>query len=236
MKEADRPANEAQRLDALKRYQVLDSAPEQAYDDITKLASHICGCPIALVSLIDENRQWFKSHLGLDATETPRSHAFCSHAILGDVPLVVPNALDDIRFHDNPLVTGDPDIRFYAGAPLVAPDGLRMGTLCVIDRIPKNLDPSQLLALEALARQVIHLLELRRSADELAAALENVKLLEGLLPICSYCKNIRDDHGSWHRIETFVHERTEAQFTHGICPGCMQKNFPAAWEKLRRNS
>lgn len=158
------PDNEQQRLAVLKEYDVLDTLPEQAYNDLTKLASLICGTPIALVTLVDEDRQWFKSTLGLDSEETPRSEAFCAHAIMApDELMVVPDATRDERFATNPLVTGDPEIRFYAGAPLVAPTGEALGTLCVIDREPREITADQMEALRILSREVMVQLELRRS-------------------------------------------------------------------------
>ncbi len=155
--------NEASRLQTLQRYEVLDTPPEPAFDDIVHLAAQICQAPIALVSLIDGTRQWFKARQGLAVEETPRDFAFCSHAILTpDQVMEVPNALDDDRFADNPLVTGAPDIRFYAGAPLVSPSGHALGTLCVIDRQERRLTPEQLQSLAALARLVVNQLELRQ--------------------------------------------------------------------------
>ena len=157
-------ADEAARLAELRGLHILDTLPEQAYEDIVQLASQICGAPIALVSFIDEDRQWFKARLGLAGAQTHRDLAFCAHAIASPEPLfVVEDALQDARFRDNALVTGDPHIRFYAGAPIVMPNGQPMGTICVIDTVSRTLDAGQLRALQALARQTAALLQLRQS-------------------------------------------------------------------------
>ena len=167
------PANEAARLRALESYEILDTSPEQGFDDLALLASQICQTPIALMSLVDGGRQWFKSRVGLDVSQTPRELSFCAHALLEpDHLFVVPDTRDDPRFCDNGLVRSEPLIRFYAGAPLVTADGEALGTLCVVDRRPRDLTPDQEEALRALARQAMMQLELRRSllrlADELA--------------------------------------------------------------------
>ena len=144
------PADEVARLAALQRYQILDTLPEAEYDDLTLLASQICQTPISLVSLVDSQRQWFKSHHGLDIEETPRAISFCAHAIRGRTLLEVPDAALDERFSDNVFVTDAPHVRFYAGAPLITPDGLALGTLCVVDYKPRQLTPAQRAALDAL--------------------------------------------------------------------------------------
>lgn len=202
--------DESARLAALRRYRILDTDPEEAFDDLTLLATQICGTPIAALTLIDEDRQWFKSKVGLTTTETARNLSFCTHAI--QTPheiMIVPNALSDLRFTDNPFVKGDPRIRFYAGAPLLSDDGQALGTLCVIDSVPRMLSPEQLQALDALRRQAqaqlqlrLNLIELREALSErdraeteqqgliaeLKQSLERVDKLSGLMQFCSTCQ------------------------------------------------
>lgn len=163
MTTAPLPANEEARLNALRRYDILDTSPEAAFDDLTRLASYICGTPIAMVSLVDSDRQWFKSKVGIDADETAREVAFCAHAILDTDLFVVPDTARDARFADNPLVTSDLNIRFYAGMPLVTEDGHAIGTLCTMDRVPRELTEAQKEALHTLARQALAHLQLRES-------------------------------------------------------------------------
>ncbi len=167
------PPNETKRLKVLWQYEVLDTVPEEVFDDLTDLAAHICETPIALISLVDEDRQWFKSRLGLSLSETSRDISFCAHAITTDGLLIVPDATKDKRFKDNPLVTGGQKIRFYAGAPLITPDGHALGTLCVLDKKPRALRLEQQQALRVLAHHVMTQLELRRHARELAQAHAN---------------------------------------------------------------
>jgi len=369
-----KPANEAERLKRLYEYKILDTDPEQRFDDLTSLASYICETPVAMITLIDSERQWVKSMYGEAPKEIERDIAFCSHTILHSEPLIVEDLSKDDRFSENPLVEIIPPIvRFYAGVPVFSYDGLALGSLCVVDRVPRHLRPEQVNALSALSRQVHDQMELRRNLFELRIALDErtrsenvlkdneerfkqildttldgilveenelviymnrayahlfgcnepselmgvhikdlaapedlerlldygrkrsagqpapteyefkvkrrdngervdleatvsvfthadkkyiitavrdirerkknererehliselkdalakVKTLKGLLPICSSCKKIRDDKGYWNRIETYIESHSEADFTHGICPECMQKLYP----------
>lgn len=164
MPHTPRPS-EALRLTELQRLCVMDSLEEQAYDDIVRMAADICGTPIALISLIDDKRQWFKARVGLQVKETPREMAFCAHAIQQpEQVFVVNDASKDARFESNPLVVGDPSIRFYAGAPLVTSNGQALGTVCVIDREPREIAPEKLAELQFFAQQVIVMLEARAAA------------------------------------------------------------------------
>ena len=186
---------ETARLAALRQYRILDTEPERAFDDLALLASQICATPIALISLVDADRQWFKARTGLAATQTSRAVSFCSHAIEQRGLFVVPDAREDDRFRDNPFVTGAPLVRFYAGSPLVTPEGHALGTLCVIDRVPRTLTTGQRESLDALRRQVEAQLELRRNLNELKLALAardkaeaDVIKLSSLIPYCSTCQ------------------------------------------------
>ena len=185
------PVDDVKRVDALNAYSILDTLPEKEFDDITYLASQICNTPISLISLIDDKRQWFKSHHGVDATETPRDIAFCAHAINEqDQMFIVNDSRKDVRFHDNPLVTGNPHVIFYAGMPLVSPDGFSLGTLCVIDHKPRKLDESQIKALKALSGQIGRLFELRKKTYQLEATVSELanqnKILEKFAGIAAH--------------------------------------------------
>ena len=174
-------SSEKERLEALRRYEVLDRLSEPDFDELVRLASALCETPIAAISLIDESRQWFPARTGMDLTETPREVAFCAHAILQKGLFVVADAREDGRFSANPLVTAGPRFRFYAGAPLITPDGYPLGTLCVFDRVPRELTPGQAAALEALSRQVMGQLELRRTRNDLFRTVEESRAREKAL-------------------------------------------------------
>ena len=176
------PENEQARLEALRSYQILDTLPEASFDRLTRLASAICGVPIALVSLIDTDRQWFKSRVGLDAAETARNISFCQHAILGTGIMEVEDATRDDRFRANPLVTEDPEIRFYAGAPLIDPDGFALGTLCVIDRQPRSLTQEQRTALRDLADEVMEHIRVRKERNTHSEARARLSSMIAALP------------------------------------------------------
>jgi GAF domain-containing protein len=168
--------DEPARMAVLREYGVLDTLPDTDFDDIVFLASYICGTPMALVSLVDEDRQWFKAKIGTEMVETPRDVAFCAHAILKpDEIFVIPDAHQDARFATNPLVQDEPHVRFYAGAPLVSPEGMPIGTLCVINQVPGSLTADQTRALGALAREVVVHLELRRAVDALSKPLAELR-------------------------------------------------------------
>ena len=227
------PENENKRLEALRLYQALDTGPEQAFDDIAAIAAATVGVPTAIVSLIDERRQWYKASIGAGVTEVPRAETFCTHAILGADILVVEDATRDSRFAQNPHVTKPQGVRFYAGAPISDDDGNAIGSLCVVDSAPRKLSPAQQTVLMALARTTMRLLEQRRLANQLKEALHEVKTVQGLLSICSSCKSIRTDEGYWDRVEVYFSTHTDALFSHGLCPDCFERQYPDIYHKLK---
>lgn len=167
------PSQEAARVAALDRYAILDTEPEQTFDDLVSLASYICKTPIAMLSLVDERRQWFKSKVGVQVRETPKETSFCAHAIQQEDLFVVPDTLKDPRFKENPMVVGEPHIRFYTGAPIINEEGFALGTLCVLDRQPRELDSEQKEAMWALSRLALGQMELRQNLRLLSEALRD---------------------------------------------------------------
>ncbi len=216
------PPREEERLAALEAYDIMDSEAEATFDDLVAIASKVCATEIALITLIDADRQWFKAKLGFEASETPRELAFCSHAIVDERTTVVPDATRDDRFKDNPFVTADPSIRFYAGAPLRTPDGHGLGTICVIDTEPRELEDWQVEVLESLSRQAMRLMELRKISARLADSLQRIRTLGELLPVCAWCRKVRNDDAYWVQLEEYVTQRSDTQLSHGICPDCSE--------------
>jgi hypothetical protein len=242
--------NEADRLNTLWGYGILDTHPEERFDDLTWLAASICQTPIALISLVDEDRQWFKSKIGLEASQTPREQAFCAHAIMAPEPFVIADASSDPRFSANPLVLGEPHIRFYAGAPLTAPNGHHLGALCVIDRQPRQLSADQLKALRILSRLTMAQVLLGKNLQELKTVLHEreeldqdkqklildlnqatakIVALKVLLPVCPGCKQERDDEGYWEQINAYISRSVGLETVGALCPACVQKQVGEGW-------
>jgi GAF domain-containing protein len=220
------PAREAERLAALRDTGILDTEPEALFDDLTRIAALVCDVPTALVTLIDADRQWFKSRVGFDQPETRREDAFCAHAILTPTErLEVRDATTDARFADNSYVIGPDHVRFYAGTPILSAEGDGFGTVCVIDSKPRELTDPQREILTALARQAAAHLEQRRVAERLRAALSAVKALNELLPICTFCHKVREDEGYWSDLNAYLREHAGAQLSHALCPECLATRF-----------
>jgi diguanylate cyclase (GGDEF)-like protein len=192
MKAPAYPEDESTRIDTLRSLNILDTSPEERFDRLTRLAKRLFGVPIALVSLVDSNRQWFKSCQGLEASEMPRTTSFCGHAILGDEILMISDTAQDERFHDNPLVTGDPAVRFYAGIPLTVPNGSKLGTLCLIDREPRTLSEEELALLQDLgkmAEQELAAVQLA-TMDELTLLTNRRGFRQLALHVLNLCKRL----------------------------------------------
>ena len=206
--------NEKTRQSAVEIFKVLDDSYQSEFDDITKLISLICEVPITAVSILDGDRQWFKSRVGLEVEETPREWAFCDHAIRSEGLLIVEDARQDSRFVSNPLVMGEPHIRFYAGAPIVV-ENQPLGTLCVIDQIPRTLSENQVTALLTLRDSAARLIENNR-------ALQLLETFHQLVPLCAWCNDavrVGDEvDGDWLSLRDYLHSRGEV--THGICESC----------------
>jgi len=216
MKTPPIPKSEPQRLRALQHYRTILDKSKEMLDSLTALASDITEAPISLVSLVDEDEQFFPSRVGLGVPCTSRDVSFCAHGLEQDKLFTVRDALEDDRFHDNPLVTGDPHIRFYAGAPLRIADGLSLGSLCVIDRKPRELNEVQKNTLMTLARAVVSQLELQR-------AFKDLDRIEEMLPICAWCRNIKTESGEWQPLHDYVAQT--ANVTHGLCPECAESEL-----------
>jgi GAF domain-containing protein len=240
------PEGEGERVNTLRGYGILDTHPEDRFDELTRLAAAICRAPIAVISLVDEDRQWFKSKLGIEACQTARRDAFCAHTILSHELFIVPDARQDPRFATSPLVLSDPYVRFYAGAPLTEPQGHNLGALAVMDRVPRQLEREQMEALGILSRQVIAQVTLGKNLEALKLALKarddleedmqtviqdfqeakaTIHTLKGLLPVCAWCKKVRDDRGFWEQVEAYITASTGLDTTGAICPECLEKNF-----------
>ena len=230
LKKPDIPINESERLKALSEYRILGTKPEENYDDITKIASLTCGTPIALLSLVDSDRQWFKAKVGIDAQETVRDWSFCAHAIHSSEPLIVEDALQDERFFDNPLVKGEPKIRLYAGFPLQNEENHRIGTLCVIDREPHGLTDVQLSVMQSLSRQAVAFLELRKRSIKLIESYCSLVDDGNIISTCSYCRKAKDTDGHWLHLDRYLSKRTNLNFSHGICDLCIEEHFPDVLE------
>jgi len=172
------------------------------------------------MTLVDADRQWFKSRVGLNETETPRAYSFCAYTMLEESMTIVEDALNDPRFAKSPLVRGEPHIRFYAGAPLITPEGYGLGSLCVIDREPRKLTTHQRQSLAILARTVMVLLELRRSNTQLAEAQTTIKSLTALLPICADCGVTRSDDAYWDKVKKHIHQHGDAKSMDSLCTDC----------------
>ena len=193
MKKPATPYNEANRLLKLKSYQILDTPTESIFDNLTKLASSICQTPIALISLVDEKRQWFKSSVGLNVCETKREYAFCAHAINDRNIFIVNDARKDQRFFDNPLVTSQPNVVFYAGVPLIDSEGFALGTLCIIDHRPRRLSKEKIFQLELLAKQVVFSIESRLFEKEKEKTYSLLTKLSESLPGVIYTYQVFPD-------------------------------------------
>lgn len=220
------PENEKKRLEALRSYNLLDTPPESTFDDFTKIASYLFNTPIAMITLIDEHRQWFKSKIGTEVIESPREHSFCTYTIMDKEVMLIKDLADDTRFRNNPFVLSEPTVRFYAGTPLIDVEGYALGSLCIIDMQPRSLDETEKEVLAALGRRVTSQIEFRRVSKQLAGALNDLKRAAHLIPICSHCKGVRNDEGFWETIEEYLSSENQMQLTHGICPKCAKELYP----------
>ena len=227
------------RQKALEEYRIWDAKEVSQFETLTTLASTVCETPIAIISLLDSHRQWFLSRYGLNGAgaplETPLDISFCIHTIsqAEEGVCIVHDAQKDERFAENPFVTGEPHVRFYAGVPLITLEGVPIGALSVIDRRARELSEAQIQTLKLLAQLTIQLLESRKNSQELFGIVEELKVFEGYWNLCVYCRRLKADD-TWVQFEHFVRSHTNADFTHGVCKECMRSRpdeVPANEEK-----
>ena len=225
------PENEQERVELLRKLDILDSLAESSYDFIVGVASRLFDSPVAFISFLDENRQWFKATVGLEVKETPREVAFCNYTILNENILVVEDMQQDDRFKNNPFVKDDPSFRFYAGFPITLGDDLRIGTVCVLDNKPRTFSENDKMLLKELAEHVTDLIKIRKISDELREKNREVQELQKLIPICSWCGKIKDDQNYWQSVESYISQQQHSKITHSICDDC-SKNLTEDMELM----
>lgn len=216
--EVDNLENKKTRPEQLKRHELVETRVKTFYDDFTYLASKICKTPIAIISLVGSKKQWFTAGNGLNFNETSPDSTPCRHTILEDETLIIPDTAKDERFLDNDLIFNDSKIRFYAGTPLIDSERYSLGTLCVMDYLPRQLEDYQIKSLEILGRQISLQIELIGGAEE-------KEFMKKLLPICSYCKQVSDEEKKWHEIDNHLSKNTNLRFTHSVCPSCHEEKI-----------
>lgn len=224
------------RSEALAEYAILDSGAEARFDSLTKVAALALGQPIALISIVDAEREWIKSAYGVDALAIPNRPGFSSHVVATGEVLGVADATIDPHFCDHPLVNGPLEVRSFLGVPLRVHSGHLLGTLAVLgsgSHIHSTRDTELLLG---LGQQVVELLELRRTEAQLEETAEKIRTLATLIPICSHCRKVRDEERRWSTLERLVQAKTGSRFTHGICPDCVREHYPDAAEELLARS
>ncbi|KIG15345.1 Diguanylate cyclase (GGDEF domain) with GAF sensor [Enhygromyxa salina] len=222
------------RVDTLHGYAILDSEPEPRFDALTKISSLALDLPVTLITLVDAAREWTKSAYGVELASLPTQLGFGSAAIAARQLLVIEDISTDPRFAAHPLVTGPLQLRFFAGVPLEVRCGHQIGSLCVFGQTPHAVTPRETELLLALAGQVVQMLELRRTESELEGAVQSIRTLATLIPICSHCRKVRDDENHWSTLERLVQAKTGSRFTHGICPDCVREHYPDAADELLR--
>ena len=227
MSATDDPLLDPERLRALRATGLLEDEPSEALERLTRLASRIIDAPVSLVSMVDEDRQVFAAEVGLEEPwasrgETPLAYSFCQHVVRNRDALVVGDATEDDRVRDNPSIE-ELGVRSYAGMPMTTADGHVLGSFCVIDDRPREWSEGELEILRDLASAAVTEIELRRTADALERALSKIRTLEGLIPLCAWCRKVRDDAGYWQELERYVREKAGVEITHGICPSCAEE-------------